>query len=73
MLFPIRLDDAVMETEEAWAADIGRTRHIGDFREWKSQDKYREAFGRLVRDLKAGEKGEGKIATEEKDKGEMAT
>jgi TIR domain len=26
VLFPIRLDDAVMEAEEAWAADIRRTR-----------------------------------------------
>ena len=29
VLFPIRLDDAVMGAEEAWAADIRRTRHIG--------------------------------------------
>ena len=63
MLFPIRLDDAVMKTEEAWAANIRRTRHIGDFREWKNHDKYKEAFGRLMRDLKAGEKGQGKMAT----------
>jgi hypothetical protein len=47
VLFPIRLDDAVMKTEEAWAADIRRTRHIGDFREWKDHDKYKEALGRL--------------------------
>jgi hypothetical protein len=33
VLFPIRLDNAVMEAEEAWAADIRRTRHIGDLRE----------------------------------------
>jgi hypothetical protein len=62
VLFPIRLDDAVMETDEAWAADIRRTRHIGDFREWKNHDKYKEAFGRLMRDLKAGEKGQEKMA-----------
>jgi len=73
VLFPIRLDDAVMRMEGAWVADIRRTRHIGDFREWKSHDKYREAFGRLLRDLKAGEKGERKIARGEKDKGGMAT
>lgn len=54
VLFPIRLDDAVMETEEAWAADIRRTRHIGDFRKWKEHDEYQKAFGRLMRDLKAG-------------------
>src|SRR5690242_20491630 len=29
VLFPIRLDDSVMGAEEAWAADIRRTRHIG--------------------------------------------
>ena len=28
--FSIRLDDAVMETDQAWAADIRRTRHIGE-------------------------------------------
>jgi hypothetical protein len=53
VLFPIRLDDAVMETDEAWAADIRRGRHIGDFREWKNHDSYKKAFERLLRDLKA--------------------
>ena len=53
VLFPIRLDDAVMETDEAWAADIRRTRHIGDFREWKNHDSYKKAFERLLRNLKA--------------------
>ena len=72
VLFPIRLDDAVMETEEAWAADIRRTRHIGDFPGWKSHDKYREAFGRLLRDLKAGE-GRKENSEGGKDKGGMAT
>jgi len=56
MLFPIRLDDAVMETEEAWAAEIRRTRHMGDFRKWKDHDEYLKAFERLMRDLKAEEK-----------------
>jgi uncharacterized protein YjbI with pentapeptide repeats len=53
VLFPIRLDDAVMETNEAWAADIRRTRHIGDFRDWKNHDAYKKALDRLLRDLKA--------------------
>jgi hypothetical protein len=53
VLFPVRLDDAVMETGEAWAAKV-RQRHIGDFRAWKEHDAYRGAFERLVRDLKAG-------------------
>jgi len=61
VLFPIRLDDAVMDTKEAWAADIRRVRHMGDFRGWKVHDTYRQAFERLMRDLKAG--------TEVRDKG----
>ncbi|MCB2228979.1 MAG: toll/interleukin-1 receptor domain-containing protein [Desulfarculaceae bacterium] len=56
VLFPIRLDDAVMETNKAWAADIRRTRHIGDFTDWKDHDSYKKAFDRLLRDLKASEK-----------------
>jgi hypothetical protein len=52
-LFPIRLDEAVMESDEAWAADIRRTRHIGDFRKWKNHDQYQKAFDRLLRDLQA--------------------
>jgi hypothetical protein len=53
VLFPVQLDDAVTEIKTGWAADIRRTRHIGDFREWKSHDSYRKAFERLMRDLKA--------------------
>jgi len=55
VLFPIRLDGAVMETNKAWAADIRRTRHIGDFTNWKNHDSYKKAFDRLLRDLKASE------------------
>jgi len=53
VLFPIRLDDAVMKTDRAWAADIRRTRQIGDFANWKDHDAYQKAFERLLRDLKA--------------------
>ena len=52
-LFPIRLDDAVMETDQAWAASLRRNRHIGDFRAWKDHDPYQKLFDRLLRDLKA--------------------
>jgi uncharacterized protein YjbI with pentapeptide repeats len=54
MLFPIRLDDAVMETREAWAAKLRADRNIGDFRQWKIHDRYREVFERVLRDLAAG-------------------
>jgi len=53
VLFPIRLDDAVMDSHEAWAASIRRTRHIGDFRKWKDHDEYQKALTRLIRDLHA--------------------
>lgn len=52
VLFPIRLDDAVMDSQRAWAADIRRTRHIGDFRNWKDHDLFKVALDRLLRDLK---------------------
>ncbi|MBI5522009.1 MAG: toll/interleukin-1 receptor domain-containing protein [Desulfarculus sp.] len=52
VLFPIRLDDAVMTTDKAWAAHLRRTRHIGDFTRWKDHDAYKKALDRLLRDLK---------------------
>jgi uncharacterized protein YjbI with pentapeptide repeats len=51
VLFPIRLDEAVMQTSQAWAADIRRMRHIADFSKWREQDKYQLAIRRLLRDL----------------------
>jgi uncharacterized protein YjbI with pentapeptide repeats len=53
VLFPVRLDDAVLETPKAWAADIRRQRQIGDFSRWKDDDVYKRAFERLLRDLRA--------------------
>ncbi len=53
ILFPIRLDDSVMESDTGWASSIRRTRHIGDFRAWKDHDAYHRSFERLLRDLKA--------------------
>ncbi len=32
--------------------DIKRTRHIGDFRNWKEHDAYQESLQRLLRDLR---------------------
>ena len=55
VLFPIRLDSAVMDTDKAWAAKLRRSRNIGDFSYWKDHDAYQKAFDRLMRDLKAEE------------------
>jgi hypothetical protein len=55
ILFPMRLDDAVMKSKASWADDIKSTRHIGDFTNWKNPDDYQKAFDRLLRALKAEE------------------
>ena len=52
VLFPIRIDEAVMDAPQP-CAEIRRTRHIGDFREWQHHAGYRTAFDRLLRDLQA--------------------
>ena len=56
VLFPIRLDNEVMETAEAWAAKLRADRNIGDFQRWKDHGAYKKTFERVVRDLtiKAG-------------------
>ena len=61
VLFPIRLDDAVMKSKTAWAADIRRTRQIGDFRDWKDHDAYQKSLKRLLRDLKVSNTPKPKV------------
>jgi uncharacterized protein YjbI with pentapeptide repeats len=60
VLFPIRIDDAVMHTDAAWAASIRRTRHIGDFTLWKDHDAYQKAFDRLLKNLRTDAKSGGR-------------
>jgi hypothetical protein len=52
LLFPIRFDDAVLGTKEAWARLLRGQRHVGTFTRWKEHDAYRQALERLLRDLK---------------------
>jgi hypothetical protein len=52
VLFPVRIDDAVMQTSEAWARLLRGQRNIGDFSAWKEHDGYRKSFDRLMRDLR---------------------
>jgi hypothetical protein len=53
VLFPVRIDDAVMTTTEPWARKLRDQRHIGDFRQWKKPTEYQKKLERLLRDLKA--------------------
>ena len=50
LLFPIRLDDQVLQTSKAWAIAV-RQRYIGDFRQWIDDAIYQRALQRLLRDL----------------------
>jgi TIR domain/Pentapeptide repeats (8 copies) len=52
VLFPVRLDDAVFTTNEAWALKLRDNRNIGDFRSWKDHDAYQKTLARLLRDLR---------------------
>ncbi len=52
LLFPIRLDDQVLQTSKAWAVAVWQ-RYIGDFRQWTDDAMYQRALQRLLRDLKA--------------------
>ncbi|MCB1925060.1 MAG: toll/interleukin-1 receptor domain-containing protein [Gammaproteobacteria bacterium] len=53
VLFPIRVDNAVLDTPQGWAAQIRQTRHIGDFSAWQSAASYERGLARLLRDLTA--------------------
>ena len=57
MLFPVRLDNAVFDTREAWAGKLRANRNIGDFRQWKNHDAYRKGLERLLRDLQVEKSG----------------
>jgi hypothetical protein len=58
VLFPIKLDELVMQISWPWAASIRQTRHTGDFTCWKEHDAYQRGLKRLLRDLKAEAKKE---------------
>jgi TIR domain/Pentapeptide repeats (8 copies) len=51
VLFPVRLDESVMQSSQAWAINV-RRRHIGDFTKWTNPQAYQIAFDQLLRDLK---------------------
>ena len=55
VLFPIRVDDAVLNTTEAWARGLRIQRNIGDFCLWKDHDAYQKVLERVLRDLKVAQ------------------
>jgi hypothetical protein len=61
VLFPVRIDDAVMETQEPWARKLRDQRNVGDFRRWKDHDAYQQSFARVLRDLTKPEEASSKV------------
>src|SRR4051794_17585534 len=57
VLFPIRVDEAVLNTDEAWARGLRIQRNIGDFCLWKDHDAYQKVLERVLRDLKVAQAG----------------
>lgn len=53
VLFPIKLDEQIMQITLPWATEIRNSHHIGDFTMWKDDAAYQQAFMRLLRDLQA--------------------
>lgn len=51
VLFPVRIDNSVMESEVSWAKKLRGQRHIGDFTDWHDDLLYEKALKRLLRDL----------------------
>ncbi|NTV26193.1 MAG: toll/interleukin-1 receptor domain-containing protein [Chlorobiaceae bacterium] len=51
-LFPIRLDEAIMDCSAGWAAKVRHQYHIADFSGWRDGKTYADAMAHLLRDLK---------------------
>lgn len=52
ILYPIRLDNVVLQSTSHWANTLLTTRHIGDFTNWTDPQAYHQTFDRLLQDLK---------------------
>jgi predicted nucleotide-binding protein len=51
VLFPIRLDDSVLNVSGSREVDQLKNKYICDFTEWHDKRRYQRTFSRLVRDL----------------------
>ena len=58
VLYPVRLDQAILTCTTDWARDIKETRHIGDFENWMDPEKYQVSFQRLLRALRGKQEQE---------------
>lgn len=56
VIFPVMLDDTIMDIKTGWPKYIRNTRNIGDFTNWRDRDSYERGFDKLLRDLRAEER-----------------
>ena len=52
IFLPIRVDDAVLGSDQVWAEYINKTRNICDFSNWKDHDDDHQALENLLNELK---------------------
>ncbi len=52
IFLPIRVDNAVLGSDQAWAEYINKTRNVCDFSDWKDHDAYHRALDNLLDELK---------------------
>ena len=52
LFIPIRIDETIWNSKIAWTKKIKRTRHIGDFTNWKNENNYEVVFQKLLRALR---------------------
>lgn len=51
ILYPVRLDAVVLDTNRAWATHLRSTREIEDFSKWKDQTAYEKAKAQLLKQI----------------------
>ena len=52
VLFPLRVDGSVLQTEQEWATRLRESCHIDDFTNWRDDAAYQHAFTTLLHHLK---------------------
>lgn len=55
ILFPIRVDAAILASDQAWAEYINKTRNVCNFSNWKDHDAYHQALDKLLDDIKTAD------------------
>ncbi len=53
VLVPLRLDDAIMESDATWATALKGSRPVADFRAWRDEEAYCQALAGLLREIGA--------------------